>query len=187
MSSRYVNSLVVQCCCISIVVYIYTLHYRLLLAALHFNENSNRAQATLASGEGRYKISNPKYKKGEHTVKKIGVPPTYGMFWDILSMHWHQTAPGNSLCTLVLSQDMSMHFLKTFTRTTQCIHEVNLMLLQKCPLLWAVRVNSRAKKMRLLDTSPATSKVNTFYFTCNSVVSYKIHVAYNFIWAALGI
>ena len=58
----------------------YTLHYRLLLAALHFNENSTRAQATvIASGEGRYKISHPKYKKGEHTVRKITVPPTYGM------------------------------------------------------------------------------------------------------------
>lgn len=114
----------------------YTLHYRLLLAALHFNENSTRAQATvIASGEGRYKINHPKYKKGEHTVRKITVPPTYGMLWDIVSMHWDQTASCNPWCTLVLLQDISMYFLKTSSRTTQHVHRVNLMLLYKCPLL----------------------------------------------------
>jgi hypothetical protein len=45
---------------------------RLLLAALHYNENSNRAIATSHDGRLRYCIKFPKFKKGGHTVR--GVP-----------------------------------------------------------------------------------------------------------------
>lgn len=37
---------------------------RLSVAALHFNENSGRQQATSKSGELQYGISYPKAKKG---------------------------------------------------------------------------------------------------------------------------
>ena len=51
---------------------------RLQLAALHFNENSNRDQAITKDGEERYEISFPKYKKGGYIVKKVVCEPTYG-------------------------------------------------------------------------------------------------------------
>ena len=52
--------------------------FRLQIAILHFNENSDREQATLQDGRERFNITFPKYKKGEHTVKKILVKCTYG-------------------------------------------------------------------------------------------------------------
>ena len=53
-----------------------------------------------------------------------------------------------------------MYFLKTSSRTSQSIRRVNVM-----------RMNSQVNKMRLLDTSPATAKVNKINFPCNIMVS----------------
>ena len=47
---------------------------------LHFNENSNRSQATTKQGEGRYDTIFPKYKKGGYTVRKVTEDATYGKF-----------------------------------------------------------------------------------------------------------
>ena len=58
---------------------IITLHLtRIQLAALHFNENAHRKQAVTKTGEPRYNIVFPKYKKGGHVVKKVAKDPTYG-------------------------------------------------------------------------------------------------------------
>ncbi|XP_793036.5 uncharacterized protein LOC588250 [Strongylocentrotus purpuratus] len=43
---------------------------RLHLAALHYNANSDRKQATTKKGEKRYAISKPKYKPGAASVKE---------------------------------------------------------------------------------------------------------------------
>jgi len=51
---------------------------RLQIAILHFNKNGDREQATLQDGREQFNIAFPKYKKGEHTVKKILVKCTYG-------------------------------------------------------------------------------------------------------------
>ena len=51
---------------------------RLQLAALHFNENSGREQATTQHREERYDILFPKFKKGGYIVRKVTVDPTYG-------------------------------------------------------------------------------------------------------------
>ena len=56
------------------------LHLRLLLAALHFNENFQREQAKTASGSERIRIVFPKQKKGEYTPKPVPVPKTYSEF-----------------------------------------------------------------------------------------------------------
>ncbi len=48
------------------------------MAALHFNENSNREQAKTKEGNECYDVVYPKYKKGGHTVKKVTVKQTYG-------------------------------------------------------------------------------------------------------------
>ena len=51
--------------------------FRVQLAALHFNENSGRAQATTKQGEEQYDVGFPKYKKGGYIVRKVTVDPTY--------------------------------------------------------------------------------------------------------------
>ena len=57
----------------------YNLHTRLLMAALHFNENFDREQAKTASGTERIRIVFPKHKKGEFTPKPVPVAKTYSM------------------------------------------------------------------------------------------------------------
>ena len=54
------------------------MHSRLLLAALHYNENGQRAQAETKDGDKRSAIIYPKYKKGECTKREIKVECTYG-------------------------------------------------------------------------------------------------------------
>ena len=54
--------------------------YRLLMAALHFNENYNRAQAKTASGNEWIRIVYAKHKQGEFTLKPVPVLKTYSMF-----------------------------------------------------------------------------------------------------------
>ncbi|CAM4529848.1 unnamed protein product, partial [Leuciscus chuanchicus] len=44
---------------------------RLYLAALHFNENAGRPQATTAAGEQLFKVVFPKYKKGQCSAKPV--------------------------------------------------------------------------------------------------------------------
>ncbi|XP_065068907.1 uncharacterized protein LOC135694142 [Rhopilema esculentum] len=58
---------------------------RLLLAALHFNENANRKQAMTKQGKERWKISYPKYKKGA-VAKPVKTKPTYGYVTELLHM-----------------------------------------------------------------------------------------------------
>ena len=53
-------------------------HFRLLLAALHFNENSSRAQAETLAGEKRFKVCFPKYKQGGYAVREVKVDQTFG-------------------------------------------------------------------------------------------------------------
>ena len=55
-------------------VLITLLHFRLQLAAIHFNKNSQREQATTAEGVKRFHLSKPKYKKGKATVKAVKEP-----------------------------------------------------------------------------------------------------------------
>ena len=66
--------------CINIILL--SIYIRLILAALHFNENSSRSQAQRkADGEKRYKIAFPKFKKGGYTVRPIKVDPTFSEFF----------------------------------------------------------------------------------------------------------
>ena len=52
---------------------------RVYIAALHFNENGKRRQATTGDGETRWRTSYPKAKKGEQcVVKPQRVPATFG-------------------------------------------------------------------------------------------------------------
>jgi hypothetical protein len=49
-----------------------------LLAALHYNENAGRPQATNKEGKEEYSLHFPKYRKGGCIVVKIPVKTTYG-------------------------------------------------------------------------------------------------------------
>lgn len=49
-----------------------------MIAALHFNENSSRPSATTKEGDLQYKISFPKFKHGDYSVRKKSVDPSYG-------------------------------------------------------------------------------------------------------------
>ena len=50
---------------------------RLQLAALDFNENSQRAHVVTKQVDKRYYIIFPKYKIGGHVVRKVLVDETY--------------------------------------------------------------------------------------------------------------
>ncbi|XP_077564047.1 uncharacterized protein LOC144179529 isoform X2 [Haemaphysalis longicornis] len=50
---------------------------RTALAALHYNENADNGQAVTRSGEPRFRVKNPKARKGEATASSIKEPPTY--------------------------------------------------------------------------------------------------------------
>ncbi|XP_067310591.1 uncharacterized protein [Pseudorasbora parva] len=50
---------------------------RLYLAAMHFNENAGRPQATSPTGELLYRVNFPKSKKRQCTVKPVKVDPTH--------------------------------------------------------------------------------------------------------------
>lgn len=54
-------------------------HNRLLIAALHFNENYGWEQAKTSAGSEQIRIVFPKQKQGEFTPKPIAVPKTYSM------------------------------------------------------------------------------------------------------------
>ena len=55
--------------------------FRIHLAALHYNDNSDKKQSKTKSGTPRYKVYYPKAKKGEQAVvKPTKQGPTYGKF-----------------------------------------------------------------------------------------------------------
>ncbi|KAF3842786.1 hypothetical protein F7725_001635 [Dissostichus mawsoni] len=49
-----------------------------ILAALHFNENSQRAQQATRAGNQMYSLHYPKYKQGGHIVRKVLDNATFG-------------------------------------------------------------------------------------------------------------
>ena len=63
--------------------------FRLMLAALHFNENVNKEQAVTADGTPKWKVSYPKYKKGKEVVTKVTTKVTYGKLTFYLAFHFN--------------------------------------------------------------------------------------------------
>jgi hypothetical protein len=57
---------------------------RTLLAALHFNENTNREQAKTKNGEAQWRVSYPKYRKGKGVVKEVKIPATFSYVEDLV-------------------------------------------------------------------------------------------------------
>ncbi|KAJ8018039.1 hypothetical protein HOLleu_44188 [Holothuria leucospilota] len=57
---------------------------RMLLAAMHYNENSNRDAATTQSGEKLYSIDFPRAKGGDYTLREVQSPATFGYVNDLM-------------------------------------------------------------------------------------------------------
>ncbi|KAK3102001.1 hypothetical protein FSP39_008026 [Pinctada imbricata] len=53
---------------------------RLRLAALHYNENGMRDQATTKQGEKRFTVVFPKFKAGDYSLKEVKVDCTFGSY-----------------------------------------------------------------------------------------------------------
>ena len=53
------------------------LNFRTVLAVLHFNENLKREGQQTKTGDQYIKVTYPKYKLGEETVRDVKRPPTY--------------------------------------------------------------------------------------------------------------
>lgn len=57
---------------------VFILSVRSILAALHFNYNLKRDVKLDAEGEPKLRVTFPKYKEGEGTVREARVPANYG-------------------------------------------------------------------------------------------------------------
>ena len=51
---------------------------------MHYNENGSKRKAKTKTGEARYTILFPKYKKGGHIVRKIMEDSTYDECMQVL-------------------------------------------------------------------------------------------------------
>lgn len=55
--------------------------FRTILAALHFNWNLNRESLKDAEGGTKLRVTYPKFKEGEGTVRQARVKQNYGMLF----------------------------------------------------------------------------------------------------------
>ncbi|XP_071496168.1 uncharacterized protein [Diadema antillarum] len=58
---------------------------RIQLAAMHFNENNAREQATTRTGEKRFKVHKPKYKQGKASARPIKEDATFTYVDDLMA------------------------------------------------------------------------------------------------------
>ena len=63
-----------------------TLHFRLFLAALHFNENGNRKQARTSHGEKVFAVSYPRGRNTEAVARAVKVPQTFGKYFCVFTL-----------------------------------------------------------------------------------------------------
>ncbi|ELT95131.1 hypothetical protein CAPTEDRAFT_203021 [Capitella teleta] len=57
---------------------------RVLLAVMHFNENSNRQSKISRDGKEQYSIHYPKYRKGDPIVRRIKTAPTHNYVGELV-------------------------------------------------------------------------------------------------------
>uniref|UniRef100_A0A8P4G879 Uncharacterized protein n=1 Tax=Dicentrarchus labrax TaxID=13489 RepID=A0A8P4G879_DICLA len=86
---------------------------RLYLAALHFNENADRPQATTSAGEPLFRLHFPKWKKGECTAKPVKEQPTFHYVDEILDLVFEKvfTDPyADEVLKISIPEDLSAQF-----------------------------------------------------------------------------
>ena len=76
----------------------YSYIHRLQLAALHYNKNSKREQAKTKTGNKRYAVHFPKYKKGGYIVRKLLAECTYGE--SLVNRLWAIDANWRHVCNI---------------------------------------------------------------------------------------
>ena len=69
---------------------------RLLLAVLHYNENSQKMQAKTKDGMLRYEIKFPKFKKSSFSVRKVKCDSTYTYVQQLLPTVTYLCCSNNS-------------------------------------------------------------------------------------------
>lgn len=57
--------------------------FRLILAGLHFNENSDRLQAVCKDGRPQFALRFPKAKKGDHSIYVVKAKPTFSQYYHL--------------------------------------------------------------------------------------------------------
>ena len=72
------NSLVIHFALKSLIFSYRGMYCRIILAAMHYNENAQRKQAVNKSGEPVYSLHFPRFKKGGFTVRPVRSTATYG-------------------------------------------------------------------------------------------------------------
>ncbi|KAK9958119.1 hypothetical protein ABG768_012293 [Culter alburnus] len=90
---------------------------RLYLAALHFNENAGRPQATTAAGEPQFKVNFPKYKKGQCTAKPVKADPTFHYVENLLNLMFEKvvidpTPYVDEVLQICIPEDFTAQFQK---------------------------------------------------------------------------
>ncbi|XP_033725046.1 uncharacterized protein LOC117315024 [Pecten maximus] len=92
---------------------------RLLLAALHFNENRGRDSAVTKDGTTLINIVSPNHKKGDYTVREVKTEPTYSYVHELLQ----STLERVKTTTMKNSQDSLLDpppaFCSTFCRPSK--------------------------------------------------------------------
>ncbi|KAK5928402.1 hypothetical protein CgunFtcFv8_013468 [Champsocephalus gunnari] len=88
---------------------------RLYLAALHYNENAERAQATTSTGNPLYKLQFPKARKGECRAKPVKTDPTFRYVANLMDLIFNQVfvepAPfTQELLKIPIPEDLCSHY-----------------------------------------------------------------------------
>ena len=60
---------------------------RHILAVLHFNSNLQRDKKLNADNSERLKVTYPKFKNGEATIRSVRVAQNFGKFFNTKSIH----------------------------------------------------------------------------------------------------
>ena len=103
---------------------------RILISALHFNENSNRPQATNQNGDSRWAVSYPKARRGEAVVKQVKVALTYSYVSSLLEAvfsirdaHSSYAKAASALCHLNLQMPLPVASKNIKTEKMQLVHD----------------------------------------------------------------
>lgn len=119
-------------------------HYRLLLAALHFNSNGSREVAQTSDGELCYAFRFPRFRKGGWVVRPVKEMPSYGKLFQSL-LKYYCVSVHNKSITMAMNMTILiphpayasalMESLRVeYSRSPQALHEHSTVLPSSAPL-----------------------------------------------------
>ncbi|XP_060084262.1 uncharacterized protein LOC132563537 [Ylistrum balloti] len=92
---------------------------RLLLGALHYNENGGRDPAVTKDGNTCYNIVYPKHKKGEYTVREVKMEPTFDYVQELLQITVNKATNTRMTKTQDVLMDAPPALCSTFERPSK--------------------------------------------------------------------